>query len=351
MRLWHGSSEGGDDDRQQLCAFLAGLERYWTAPRTVATQPAELVWSCGTTRLLGYGPTAGPPVLIVPSLINRAHVLDLGTDRSLIRFLADAGHRVLLLDWGWPGAAERRLDLDDYIVGRLERAMHAYADVDRRRLVLLGYCMGGVLAAAAAARCPRRIRGLALLATPWDFHASLRASPALQALARAPDEALLTAGAVPVDVLQTLFASLDPEQVPRKFARFGRLEPGGAEAATFVAIEDWVNDGVPLAPAVARTCLKTWYADNAPARGRWQVAGRCIRPERIRTPAFVAIPDHDRIVPPEAALPLARALPRAEIVRPPCGHITMVVGKRARLQLWQPLLAWLNTLGALQKTP
>jgi poly(3-hydroxyalkanoate) synthetase len=65
----------------------------------------------------------------------------------------------------------------------------------------------------------------------------------------------------------------------------------------------------------------------------------------------VAIPEHDRIVPPDVALPLARALPRAEIVRPPCGHITMVVGKRARRQLWEPLLAWLNTLGALQKTP
>ena len=49
----------------------------------------------------------GRPVLFVPSLINPPNVLDMG-DRSLLRWLAGQGRRVLLLDWGWPGRTGAR---------------------------------------------------------------------------------------------------------------------------------------------------------------------------------------------------------------------------------------------------
>src|SRR4029077_2221749 len=109
----------------------------------------------------------GNTLLFVPSLINRATVLDLTGERSMMRYLAANGARVLLLDWGWPGEVERSFSLTDYIAGRLERALLAAG----RQVVLVGYCMGGLLAVAAAQRRPDLIRALALLATPWDFHA------------------------------------------------------------------------------------------------------------------------------------------------------------------------------------
>jgi polyhydroxyalkanoate synthase len=59
----------------------------------------------------------------VPSLVNRAHVLDLLPGHSMLRHLAVNGTRVLLLDWGWPGEAERHFSLTDYIAGRLERRL------------------------------------------------------------------------------------------------------------------------------------------------------------------------------------------------------------------------------------
>ena len=106
-------------------------------------------------------------VLFVPSLVNRAYVLDLTPERSLMRWLPGQGFRTLLLDWGWPGEAERHFTLTDYVAGRLERALMAAPGP----VVLAGYCMGGLLALAAALRRPDRVRALALLATPWDFHA------------------------------------------------------------------------------------------------------------------------------------------------------------------------------------
>ena len=89
----------------------------------------------------------------------------------MLRFLAGAGLRPLLLDWGWPGEVERGFTLTDYMAGRLERALVAVG----APVVLAGYCMGGLLAMAAAQRRPEQVRALALLATPWDFHAADRA--------------------------------------------------------------------------------------------------------------------------------------------------------------------------------
>src|SRR5439155_965638 len=84
---------------------------------------------------------------------------------------------------------------------------------------------------------------------------------------------------VPVSVIQSLFMALDPFLAERKFIRFAGLDMAGEAAKSFVALEDWINDGVPLARRVALECARSWYRDNDPARGAWQVAGRPVRPE------------------------------------------------------------------------
>src|SRR3546814_20571111 len=74
----------------------------------------------------------------------------------------------------------------------------------------------------------------------------------------------------------TLFRS--PQLVVRKFLAFGRLDAASRKAEEFVALEDWLNDGVPLAAPVARECLGRWYGDNATARGQWRLAGCPVDP-------------------------------------------------------------------------
>jgi polyhydroxyalkanoate synthase subunit PhaC len=322
--------------------FLSGLQRYRHHPyRRVLADPPTL-WHEGGTRLLDYGPKSGVPVLIVPSLINRAYILDLSPGKSLLRFLADAGLRPLLVDWGRPGPAERRFALTDYIAGRLVRALEAAAAVVGAPLPVVGYCMGGLLALPLPQLRQPLVSALALLATPWDFHAE-RAGQArlLGALAGPLTDAFAALGELPVDVLQSLFAALDPLLALRKFSRFATLAPGSVEEREFVAVEDWLNDGVPLALPVARDCLGGWYGENAPGRGVWEVGGAAVRPERVRVPALVVLPAQDRIVPPATAAALAAALPEAEVLRPPLGHIGMMVAREAPAVVWHPLGAWL----------
>jgi poly(3-hydroxyalkanoate) synthetase len=138
---------------------------------------------------------------------------------------------------------------------------------------------------------------------------------------------------------------LDPWSVAEKYRRFTRLPPDSPRARLFVALEDWLNDGIPLAAEVARACLGEWYGENAPARGSWRIAGLPVDPTAIARPTFVAVPAGDRIVPPESARPLAGLIQGAVLHEPVAGHIGMAAGGRAERSLWRPLRDWVRTLG------
>jgi polyhydroxyalkanoate synthase subunit PhaC len=152
-------------------------------------------------------------------------------------------------------------------------------------------------------------------------------------------------GELPVDVIQVLFAALDPSLALRKFLGFAALDPASHRARHFVALEDWLNDGVPLAARVARECLGGWYGENSTGRGTWQLSGRAVLPERLTIPSLAVIPDQDRIVPPASAQALAKALPFCETLRPATGHIGMMSGGRAESGVWRPLAAWIESRG------
>ncbi len=135
--------------------------------------------------------------------------------------------------------------------------------------------------------------------------------------------------------------ALDPFLAERKFIRFAGLDPNGEAARGFVALEDWINDGVPLARRVALECARSWYRDNDPPRGAWQVAGELIRPEEITAPSLIVLPSRDKIVPPRSAEPLAAAIPHATVLRPPFGHIGMMASVKAPDAVWRPIAEWL----------
>ncbi|RAU23499.1 poly-beta-hydroxybutyrate polymerase [Paramagnetospirillum kuznetsovii] len=328
-------------------AFLAGIDAYRHHPYRRVLPSVPVAWRQGTTRLLDYrhpdtAPDA-PPVLVVPSLINRAYILDLSAKRSLMRYMADKGLAPFLVDWDAPGPEESRFTLTDYIAGRLEAALDKVVELTGRKPAVVGYCMGGLLALALAQRRPDSVSALVLLATPFEFMAGREANAAMMRALAAPLGGLIDAnGTAPVDMLQSMFAGLDPGLAARKFMAFARLRRASARARDFVALEDWANDGVDLAGPVARECLFGWYGDNTPPLGRWMVGGTPIRPEEVAVPALLMIPHRDRIVPPMSALPLAERLRNAKLLMLSGGHVGMLTGPRAKTDVYGPLVRWLR---------
>lgn len=337
---------------RRLGAFADGIQRYNVAEtaeraRTDRFDAAAEVWRQGSTRVLDFGVTnkaaaKGRPVLVVPSLINRATVLDLQPGRSLMRALAATGLRPFLVDWDMPGDEEAAFTLSDYIAGRLAAALDAVTELVGGPVAVVGYCMGGNLILPLPMFAPDKVSAMALLATPWDFDAMAEVPVRMLKATRQRFEDLIDSqGRLPVDVLQAMFASLDPYLALRKFTRFARLDGDGDEALHFIALEDWLNDGVPLVGPVARECLFDWYGRNTPGRGQWRVAGDVVDPRRVTCPTLLVVPRQDTIVPPQSALPLAALLAKAETAVQPAGHIGMVAGHNGPERLYPLLAEWL----------
>lgn len=324
--------------------FLDGVMRYRASPIARAVKEAKTVWRQGTARLLDFSRSSRskkPVVLVIPSLINRYHVLDLDTQQSFMRGLAASGFSPLLMDWGVPGEEEKTFGFDTVMQKRLIPALQFAAKHAGGKVHVIGYCMGGLLAAALATHRPEFIRSLIFLATPWNFHSDkVQVNRVDQMLPRIED-VLAQQGVLPVDVLQCFFISLQPFVLLDKFLRFAARKKGSREERSFVLIEDWVNEGVPLAANIARECLRGWYVENAPYLGMWKVLCKTIRPEKIHIPNLHVIPQNDKIVPPDSARALAAAMPDAKILQPEFGHISMLVNAAARDKLWPRLFDWL----------
>lgn len=335
---------------RRLELMLRGLRLYQASPEVRNLPDPPVIWRRGAARLFDYGEAGGRPVLVAPSLINRHHILDLDEKVSLMRYLAGRGIRPLLLDWGSPGVEERRFGLADYAERRLLPAFDAMRALTGERLGLIGYCMGGALAVAAAAMRPGAVSRMALIGAPWDFShmtpmrgalAAFGISGDREGLARTIETVASAFGAVPVAALQAVFAQLDPGLAARKFRRFARLDQTGAEARRFVLIEDWLNAGPPLSGPAARESLIDWHLDNATMRGAWRVAGAPVRPETVSTPTLIAAARADRIAPPRATEAIAASMPDARILRVNSGHVGMVVSRSAENALWRPLAHFL----------
>ncbi len=334
------------DIARRAGALTLGIEAYRQHPHRRRGNPARLAWQEGTTRLWDYAPASNArPLLLVPSLINRAYVLDLDRQNSLCRWLTQQGFRPFLVDWDSPAEEERGFTLTDYVAGRLVQILEQVTAAAKVRPLILGYCLGGLLALGLAQLRPERLAGLALLATPWDFHADLALSPGQARLAALLASPFIDGrGVLPIDGVQTLFYALDPWLAVQKFTAFGVKDQSAAATRAFVALEDWLNDGVPLAGPVAREVLVGWYAENRPRRGLWRLAGQTVDPSRLALPCLAVIPHDDRIVPPASALALSEALPDAQVQSPPAGHIGMIVGRDAKRKVWQPLARWATGL-------
>lgn len=316
-------------DRERMAAVLAGVRAYQESKHRRPAAKPSVAARAGASRLLDHG-GHGPPVVLVPSLINAPDVLDLAPGASLVEHLAANGFNPLVVDWGAPGPSEKPMSLDMLVTKRLLPLIAKLGEP----VHLVGYCLGGTLAAAAAALSPPL--SLALIATPWVFagYGAERRAAMLALWSEIAPTARAT-GVVPVDLLQPGFWDLDPERSVAKFERFAALDPQAREARHYVLVEDWVNSGPPIGTGAAEQIFERLYRDDEPGTGTWTIDATAIDPAALPGRVLNIVSSTDRIV-PAAAAPIAGT--RIDIA---AGHVGMMVGSRASELLYAPLTSWL----------
>ncbi len=308
--------------------------------KDVGATPHTVAWSENKWRLLRFAPAKrrfATPVLLVPSLINRWYVLDLGPERSFIEWLVAQGHEVYCIDWGTPGDEDRYLTWDD-IGGRyLGRAVRLCARQSPTRDVhVLGYCLGGTLAATYVAAFPDRVRSFLALAAPIDFeHAGIMAT-----WTRTPTfdvAAIFEAfGNVPWPLMQASFNMLRPTlRIAKTVALLDRAWDDEFLEA-FLATERWGHDNVSFPGACYVRYIEELYRRNMLITGGFTVAGRPAELHQIKCPVLALAFADDHIVPLARAAPLVDRVASTDkqLVVQTGGHVGAVVSRKAADRLW-----------------
>jgi polyhydroxyalkanoate synthase len=326
--------------RSPIDSIVALLKRAPKGQPPVGITPHSVVWTENKWRLLRFAP-AQPrfkrPVLLVPSLINRWYVLDLGPTRSLIEWLVMQGHEVFCIDWGTPGAEDRYLTWDD-IAGRyIGRAVRIAARSGRSGDVhLLGYCLGGTLATTYVAAFPDKVASLLALAAPIDFdHGGMMAN-----WTRTPTfdtGSLLDAfGNVPWPLMQMSFNMLRPTLRAAKTVALLDRAWDDEFLEGFLATERWGNDNVSFPGACYVRYIDELYRANRLITGGFTVLGKPAELSAIRCPVLALAFEDDHIVPLGSAAPLIERVASRDkqLIVQGGGHVGAVVSRKAATRLW-----------------
>ncbi len=316
--------------------------------------PKEVIWTKNKARLYHYEPVREKrfpvPLLCVYALINRCYILDLMPGNSLVEYLVNQGFDVYLLDWGIPGEEDKNLTFDHYVLDYIARAVKRvlrHANVEE--CSILGYCMGGTMSAMYTALFPDSpLKNLILLTTPIDFTPENMGLYGIWMSEKHfnPDLLVDAFANIPGEVINTGNRLVKPvaNYVSVYVTMWDRLLHD-KPMSTLLAMNKWVNDGVPFAGETFRQWIRDFYQQNKLVQGEIYLRGRRVDLSRISCPVLNIAGKKDHICTPpqaEAIMRLIRSQDKEFCVLD-AGHVGLLTSADAKKKLWPKISTWLET--------
>jgi polyhydroxyalkanoate synthase len=286
------------------------------------------------------------PILLVPPLMVRPYIYDLRPEHSLVRYFRQAGFDVYLVDFGVPTAEDAHTRLDDYVLDYLPRAVEA---VRRRQrlddVTLIGYCMGGIFSLLyTAAWRDAHVRNLVSIAAPIDFakmgfltHVARLAHGQVQFLAD-------RIGNVPGFVNSQALKMLAPV---KRFTRYADLFINLYDdewVKGFDAMSTWADDFIAYPQQAFKQFMSEVMVGNQLMQGL-RFGERVADLSQVRCSLLAFAGRDDTIATPASARAILHATRPRDVAYHEVsgGHIGVVVGGRARREVWEPTVEWLRT--------
>lgn len=315
----------------------------------VGISPKDIVYREDKLSLFHYRPrVANPskvPLLIVYALVNRPYMTDLQEDRSLVKGLLDAGVDVYLIDWGYPDAADRFLELDDYINGYIRHCVdHIRQQHNLPNIDLLGICQGGTFSLCFSALHPEKVRHLVTMVTPVDFQTP---DNMLSQWVQGLDVDLMvdTLGNIPGELLNWSFLSLKPFRLTgQKYVDMADMLEDPVKTKNFLRMEKWIFDSPDQAGEAYRQFTKWFFQENRLIKGSLEIGGKKVELSRITMPVMNVYATEDHLVPPAASIALEKYVGTRDYTPFAFkgGHIGIYVSGRAQKEIPPAIAKWLH---------
>ncbi len=334
--------------------YSEGLQIVFEGARAETGQtPREVIWTKNKAKLYHYEPMVEKrfpvPLLLVYALINRPYVLDLMPGNSFVEYLVSHGFDVYMLDWGIPGDEDKDLSYEHYVMDYIPRAVKkVLRNSHAEEVSILGYCMGGTMVAMYASLFPDKpLRNVILLTAPVDFSPEDIGLYATWTSAQNfnPDHLADAFGNIPGELVDTGNRLLKPvvNYVGSYITMWDRILQG-KPMETWLAMNKWVNDGVPFPGAAFKMWIKEFYQQNKLVKGEIQLRGRRVDLSKITCSVLNVAGKKDHIcslAQAEATMKYISSQDKEFFVLD-AGHVGLMTGSEAKKGLWPKIRSWLE---------
>jgi pimeloyl-ACP methyl ester carboxylesterase len=293
------------------------------------------------------------PVILVHGFGQNRYAWHL-PERSFVNYLADHGFDVFNVDLRGHGrsrelGAGRSSGVDDYIRGDLPAVIEAVLERSGyERAFLVGHSLGGICAAAAAARDPESVAGVVTIGSPHALgrdHAVL--GGALRALGRTVGLTGLFRGSrapLPVDLLGKVGKAVhltrfawDTDRAPLPVRAW---KPGTFSGRELVSYLERSMDGASLGTFHDLIQLAT----TSDMRSRLDGVSYTKLIERSELPLLAVSGTVDLLANPSSVKPMydrSQAMDK-QYIEVDAGHADLLLGRQAPELVWPAVASWLK---------
>ncbi len=313
----------------------------------VGETPKELVWSSDKIKMFHYKretpATCATPVLVSFAMLNRHDVLDLQSDRSLVKKLVEEGLDVYIMDWGYHNRSDRYLTMEDYIDGYMNDAV----DFLRKRhktekIHKMGICQGGTFSMIYACLYPEKLKSLTTYVAPYDFSTT---QCMLYKWTKYIDvDAMVdNLGTIPGEMIDGAFGMLKPSMNVSKYLGLIDSLEDKDKMMNFLRMEKWKGDLPAIPGEMYRKYIKDLFRDNLLIQDKFELGGRKVHLKNATMPFLNVYATEDTIIPNDSTRNVMDFIGSKDKKEYPFkgGHIGVFVGGKSQKELAPAVAEWI----------
>jgi polyhydroxyalkanoate synthase subunit PhaC len=317
--------------------------REFEVGRDMAVSPGKVVYRNELVELIQYQPTTEHvheiPLVICPPWINKYYIMDLAPGRSLVEWAVSQGITTFALSYRNPDSSMRELGVEDYLHRGPRAAIEVVRSICGTDVVnTLACCLGGTLNTILLAYCEAMgdnpvhtstyLNSLSDFSEAGTLGSVFADERTIDGLAGRMEAKGYLDG---TDMAHTFDVLRSNDLIFRYVASNWLL----GESPPAFDLLAWNSDSTRMPARMHIEYLRRCYADNALARGEWELSGVLLEPSKIMNEIYVVAAIDDHIVPWQGSYRTTQILRGpSRFVLSSAGHIAGIInppGPKAKL--------------------